>query len=73
MNDLIISVVMSVYNGEITWLMPSSILHQTFQDFEFIIINDGSTDTSWRIIQQYASKTKLFLSPGKYRVNAITE
>ena len=48
---------MSVYNGE-PYLAEAieSILHQTFQEFEFIIINDGSTDSSWRIILQYAAK-----------------
>jgi len=45
---------MSVYNGEI-FLKKSieSILKQTFHDFEFIIINDGSDDTSWEIITEY--------------------
>jgi len=40
-----VSVVMSVYNGE-SYLNDSisSILEQSFKDFEFIIINDGSTD-----------------------------
>ena len=48
---------MSVYNGE-PYLAEAieSILQQTYQEFEFIIINDGSSDTSWRIIQQYAAK-----------------
>ena len=57
MNDIIISVIMSVYNGE-NYLVDAieSILHQTFQQFEFIIINDGSIDSSWRIIQQYAEQ-----------------
>jgi len=52
-----ISVIMSVYNGE-PYLKQSieSILCQTFEDFEFIIINDGSTDNSWEIIQVYAEK-----------------
>ena len=49
-----ISVVMSVYNGE-KHLRESieSILNQTFTDFEFIIVNDGSTDNSLEIIKSY--------------------
>ena len=53
----IISVVMSVYNAE-KYLKESieSILNQTFKNFEFIIINDGSTDRSLEIIENYAKK-----------------
>jgi len=49
-----ISVIMSVYNGE-SYLREAmeSILNQTFADFEFIIVNDASTDTSLKIIQSY--------------------
>lgn len=52
-----ISVVMSVYNGE-RYLAESiqSILDQTFSDFEFIIIDDGSTDGSLDILQFYMKK-----------------
>lgn len=49
-----VSVVMSVCNSE-PFIRDAikSILGQTFQDFEFIIINDGSTDGSLQIIQSY--------------------
>ena len=49
-----ISVIMSVYNGK-KYLIEAieSILNQTFTDFEFIIVNDGSTDNSLEIIQSY--------------------
>ena len=48
------SVIMSVYNGE-EFLSDAieSILQQTYKNFEFIIINDASTDNSLEIIQSY--------------------
>lgn len=50
----LISVAMPVYNGE-KYLAEAidSILAQTFEDFEFIIIDDGSTDNSLAILQEY--------------------
>lgn len=49
-----ISVILPVYNGE-TYLKAAidSILNQTFKNFEFIIINDGSIDASEAIIKSY--------------------
>jgi len=49
-----ISVVMSVYNGE-KYLEESikSVLNQTFKNFEFIIINDGSTDGTDNILEKF--------------------
>jgi len=50
----IISVLMSAYNGEKHLRRAiESILSQTFTDFEFIIINDGSTDSTVEIIESY--------------------
>ena len=51
---MIVSVIMPVYNGE-TYLKEAidSILNQTLTDFEFIIINDGSTDKTEEIILSY--------------------
>lgn len=49
-----LSVVMSVYNGaEYLKEAIDSVLSQSFQDFEFIIWNDGSTDESETIIKEY--------------------
>jgi len=52
-----VSVLMSVYNGE-KYLKAAinSILNQTFKDFEFIIINDGSKDNSVNILNSYKDK-----------------
>lgn len=50
----LVSVIMPVYNGA-EYLRPAieSILNQTFTNFEFIIINDGSKDNSREIIESY--------------------
>ena len=52
-----ISVIKPVYNTAL-FLSSSieSILEKTFSDFEFLIVNDGSTDASLDIIQDYAKK-----------------
>lgn len=57
-----VSVVMSVYNAE-PYLEDAikSILGQTYQDFEFIIIDDGSTDQSAEIIKSFHDERIIFL------------
>lgn len=57
-----ISVLMSVHN-QANYLAAAitSILNQSFSDFEFIIVNDASTDTTSTILHQFKdSKIKLF-------------
>ena len=54
-----ITVLLSVFNGD-RWLEKSinSILEQTYRNFEFLIINDGSKDNSLKIIDKYLKKDK---------------
>lgn len=49
-----VTVLMAVYNAE-SFLREAieSILNQSFQDYEFVIVNDGSTDASAKIIASY--------------------
>jgi glycosyltransferase involved in cell wall biosynthesis len=55
----IVSVLMPVYNAErYVAETVESILAQTFTDFEFIIIDDGSRDGSLKILETYAAKDK---------------
>ncbi len=53
-----ISVIMPTYNTEIQMLQEAvnSILNQTFQDFEFIIINDGSTNGTGAYLKSIRDK-----------------
>jgi len=55
-----VSVVMPVYNGE-RFLRQSleSVFAQTFQDFETLCVDDGSTDRSAAILQEYGTKIRL--------------
>lgn len=52
-----ISLIMSVYNGE-DYVAETieSVINQTFKEWEFVIINDCSTDNTSKILAEYASK-----------------
>ena len=61
--SLKISVLMTVYNAE-KYVHDSikSILDQIFKDFEFIIVDDCSTDNSKKIIEKFEDKRIRFFS-----------
>lgn len=56
-----VTILMPVYNGE-TYLSETidSVLKQTFVDFYFLIINDGSTDNTEKIIKSYDDKRIIY-------------
>ena len=57
METLLISVIIPIYNAE-QFLRQclESILQQTYSNFEIICVDDGSTDSSLSICQQYSEK-----------------
>ena len=57
MNNIKVSIIIPVYNSE-KYLRQclDSVINQTFKDIEIIVINDGSTDNSLQIIQEYVNK-----------------
>src|ERR1043166_3304330 len=70
-NKVIVSVVMSAYNSA-PFLKDAigSILTQTFTDFEFIIINDGSDDNTNEILHSFTDP-RIFLSQNEKNVGLI--
>lgn len=61
-----VSVLMSCYNAS-RWLHEAidSVLAQTFEDFEFILVDDGSTDETWNIIQSYRDRDHRIVAVSK--------
>lgn len=55
----IVSIIMSVYNNRKTLeRCLKSLRNQTFQEWEVIIVDDGSTDGSIEVLKQYSLKDK---------------
>lgn len=77
-----ISIITPVYNAE-RFLRETteSVINQTYQDWEWILVNDCSSDNSWNIMQELAEKDqriKIFsnkenLKSGKTRNFAIQQ
>lgn len=61
-----VSVLMSCYNGS-RWLHEAivSVLAQTFENFEFVLVDDGSTDETWNIIQSYCARDERIVAISK--------
>ena len=54
-----LSIIVPVYNtSKFIPQCVESILNQTYKDFEIILVNDGSTDNSKEICEEYANKNE---------------
>ncbi len=52
-----VSVLMPLFNGSVYVRQAiESILDQTFGDFELLVLNDGSTDASLKVVQEYTAQ-----------------
>lgn len=62
MQNIDISLIIPVYNVE-KYLRRTleSVEHQTFSNFEVVIVNDGSTDGSLQIIHEFVNRNKNFI------------
>ena len=60
-NETMISIIVPIYNVEkYLEFCLDSILNQTYQDFEVILVDDGSTDSSGQICDEYCSNDPRF-------------
>lgn len=72
-----VSVLLPVYNAE-EYLSEAveSVLNQSFEDFEFIIIDDGSTDRSLELLKNFESKDsriRLYSRGNKGLIDTLNE
>lgn len=62
MTNLIISIIVPVYNAQ-NYIEKciNSILNQDMENYEVIVINDDSTDSTAEILKKYAKDKKIVL------------
>src|SRR5258706_12754493 len=68
----VVTVLMPVYNGA-DYLRQAidSILRQTYRDFELLVVNDGSTDSTREVLKSY-SDSRLVVVDNECNLGLIT-
>ena len=68
----LVSAIIPVYNQErYLRLAIDSVLAQTFRDFELLVVDDGSTDTTPEIIASYGDRLRSFRKPNGGGASAL--
>ncbi|WP_165585753.1 glycosyltransferase family 2 protein [Pedobacter nototheniae] len=61
-----VSIIIPAYNAASTILQTlNSVYQQSYQDFEVIVINDGSTDNTLQLLEAFEAKIKIISTPNK--------
>ena len=70
-SSLLVSVIIPVYNGE-RYLADAidSVLDQTYSALEIIVVDDGSTDNSRRVLEGYGDDIRYFRQDNKGTASA---
>lgn len=70
-NQPLVSIVMPVYNAQ-KYLAQAieSVVKQTYRNYELIIVDDCSTDSSWNIIQKFQKRYSQKIKARRLKVNA---
>lgn len=64
--NVLLSIICPAYNAEESIpRLIESLVSQPFDDYELILINDGSKDNTWNIIEQYSKKFKNIIAINK--------
>jgi len=65
-NHPFVSIIIPTYN-RVSWLKGAidSVLRQSYQDFELIIVDDGSTDDTKKIVTNYGNRVKYIYQPNR--------
>jgi len=72
--EIFVSVVSTGFNaGKYFEEAITSILNQTYKNYEYILIDNGSSDDSWKIIQKYAKKDKRIIPIQNKKTLTIAE
>lgn len=72
MNDALVTVLMPVYNGcDYVAAAIRSVINQDFEDWHLLVINDGSTDSTKEVLEQFKDHPKITIQTNPKNLKLI--